>query len=225
LTRPPGAPRRDPGPPVASASVPRCATSTKHITGCALAIAGPALALAGVLAPPVGFALVPPLYAVGALVAPARRHVEVVGGVDAREVERSLRDVQRRALPPVPREIRFKIKRITTTITELLPRAGALGAGSPDQYVLVQCATDYLPTAFQGYLDLPRNYADHRVVADGKTPLALLSEQLDLLTTQIDQIADRVNGVHSDKLIANGRFISQKFGAGALDLDAGSAAE
>lgn len=210
---------------MASASVPRCATSTKHITGCALAIAGPALALAGVLAPPVGFALVPPLYAVGALVAPARRHVEVVGGVDAREVERSLRDVQRRALPPVPREIRFKIKRITTTITELLPRAGALGAGSPDQYLLVQCATHYLPTAFQAYLDLPRDYADHRVVADGKTPLALLSEQLDVLTTQIDQIADRVNGVHSDKLIANGRFLSQKFGRGPLDLDAGGAAQ
>ena len=58
-------------------------------------------------------------------------------------------------------------------------------------------------------------------MADGKTPLALLSEQLDLLTTQIDRIADRVNGVHSDKLIANGRFLSQKFGPGPLDLDAG----
>ena len=210
---------------MASASRARYATSPKNITGCALALAGPALAVAGVLASPVGLALVLPLYAVGVLVAPARRQAEVVAGVDAREVERSLRDVQRRALPPVPREIRFKIKRITTTITEILPRAGALGAGSPDQHVLVQCATDYLPTAFQAYLDLPRNYADRRVVANGKTPLALLSEQLDVLTTQIDQIADRVNGVHSDKLIASGRFLSQKFGRGALDLDAGGAAQ
>ena len=178
------------------------------------------LAAAGVLAPPVALALVLPLYAVGALVAPARRHVEVVAGVDAGEVQRSLRDVQRRAVPPVPSEIRFKIKRIAMTITELLPRVGALGVGSPDTYVLVRCATDYLPPRFQGYLDLPRDYADHCVVADGKTPLALLSEQLDLLTTQINRIADRVNGVHSDKLIANGRFLSQKFGPGALDLDA-----
>lgn len=204
---------------MASVSCVRYATSPKNITGCALALAGPLLAVAGVLAPPVALALVLPLYGVGALVAPARR-LEVVAGVDAREVQRSLGDVQRRALPPVPREIRCKIKRITTTITALLPRTGALGAGSPDRYVLVQCATDYLPTAFQGYLDLPRDYADHCVVADGKTPLALLSEQLDLLTTQIDRIADRVNGVHSDKLIANGRFLSQKFGPRALDLDA-----
>ena len=122
---------------------------------------------------------------------------------------------------PSQREIRFKINRIAMAITELLPRVGVLGVGSPDQYVLVRCATDYLPTAFQGYLDLPRDYADHCVVADGKTPLALLSEQLDLLTTEINRIADRVNGIHSDKLIANGRFLGQKFGPGALDLDAG----
>ena len=146
--------------------------------------------------------------------------MEVVGGVDASEVQRSLRDVQRRAIHPVPSEVRFKIKRLAMTITDLLPRAGVLGAGSPDTYVLVKSATDYLPTAFQEYLDLPRDYANHCVVADGKTPLVLLSEQLDLLTTQIDRIADRVNRVHSDKLIANGRFLSQKFGPGALDLDA-----
>ena len=206
---------------MASVSWARYATSTKNITGCALALTVLLLAVAGVLAPPVALALVLPLYAVGALVAPARRHVEVVAGVDTGEVQRSLRDVQRRALPPVPSEIRFKIKRITLTITELLPRADALGPGSPDAYVLVKTATDYLPTAFQGYLDLPRDYADHCVVADGKTPLALLSEQLDLLTTQIDRIADHINGVHSDKLIANGRFLSQKFGRGALDLDDG----
>jgi hypothetical protein len=210
---------------VASASVARYATSPRNITGCALAIVGAAFALASGLAPPVGLALAAPLYAVGVFVAPARRHAEVVAGVDARKVERSLRDVERRALPPVPREIRFKVKRITTTITEILPRAGALGAGTLDQHVLVQCATDYLPTAFQAYLDLPRNYADRRVVANGKTPLALLSEQLDVLTTQIDQIADRVNGVQSDKLIASGRFLSQKFRRGALDLDTGGATE
>jgi hypothetical protein len=208
---------------VATAPGANYATSAKNITGCVLALAGPALAVAGVFAWPVALVLVLPSYTVGALVAPPRRHV--VAGVDARDVLRSLRDLERRAVPPVPREICFKIKRVTATIRELLPRAGALEACSPDQYVLVKCATDYLPTAFHAYLDLPRDYANHRVVTDGKTPLALLSEQLDLLATQIDQIADRVNGVHSNKLIANGRFLGQKFGPGALDLDAGSGPE
>jgi hypothetical protein len=205
-----------------ASSVGRHATSPRKITGCALAIVGAVFALAGGLAHSVGLALVASLYAVGVLVASARRRVEVAAGVNAREVQRSVRDVQRRAVPPLPREIRFKIKRLTTTISELLPRADGLGVGSSDLYLLVQCATDYLPTAFQAYLDLPRDYAERRVVANGKTPLALLSEQLDVLTTQIDQVADRVNGFHSDKLIASGRFLGQKFGRGPLDLDAGS---
>jgi hypothetical protein len=221
VTRPPGAPPRDPKPPDAAGPRARYATSTKNITGCGLALTGPVLAAAGVLAWPVALLLVLPLYAAGTLVAPARR--QLVAGVDARDVQRSLRDLERRALPPVPREICFKIKRITATITELLPRVGALDAFRPYQYLLVKCATDYLPAAFHAYLDLPRDYADRRVVADGKTPRALLSEQLDLLTIEINQIADRINGVHSDKLIANGRFLSEKFARGPLDLDADGA--
>jgi hypothetical protein len=195
------------------------ATSTKHITGCTLAIAGPALALAGVLAPPVGLALVPALYAIGALAAPARRRVNVVAGLDLHEVRRNLEQTQRRALTRVPNPIRLKVTAIATTITEILPRAGALDAGSPALHVLVQCATDYLPSALQAYLDLPRSYADHHVVADGKTPLALLFEQLDMLANQIDEIAENVNRADSNKLIANGVFLADKFGRGTLDID------
>jgi hypothetical protein len=198
----------------------RYATSPKNITGCVLAISGPVLVAAGVLVPLAGLALMPVLYAAGALAAPARRRVPRVAGVDLREVERCLRDVQRRALPPVPREIRFKIKNITATIAAVLPRAGDLRSGSFDQYVLVRCATDYLPTAFQAYLALPRDYAEHRIVTDGKTPLALLLEQLDVLAFQVEAIAERVNRMHSDQLIAHGRFLEEKFGPGPLDLEA-----
>jgi hypothetical protein len=208
---------------VTPGSFARSATSTKNITGCALAIAGPALALAGVLAPPVGLALVPALYAIGAFAAPARRRVNVVAGLDHHDVQRSLEQLQRRTLTHVPNRIGLKITTIATTITEILPRAGALGAGSPGPYVLVQCATDYLPTALQAYLDLPRSYADHHVVANGKTPLALLSEQLDALAKQIDEIAANVNSADSDKLVVNGLFLAEKFGRGPLDIDGGTA--
>jgi hypothetical protein len=185
-----------------------------------LAISGPVLVAAGVLVPLAGLALMPVLYAAGALAAPARRRVPRVAGVDLREVQRSLRDVQRRALPPMPRRIRSKVKNIATTIADVLPRAGDLGSGSFDQYVLVRCAMDYLPTALHAYQALPRAYAEHRIVADGKTPLALLSEQLDVLTSQVEEIAERVNRMHSDKLVAHGRFLREKFGRGPLDLEA-----
>jgi len=184
-----------------------------------MALAGPALALAGVVAPPVGLALVPALYAVGAFVVPARPRLDIVAGLDPYDVQRSLEQMQRHALPRVPTRIGLKVRAIAATIIEILPRAGALGAGSPGQYVLVQCATDYLPTALQAYLDLPRHYADHHILVDGKTPLALLAEQLDILAKQIDEIAENINRADSDKLVANGRFLAEKFGHGSLDID------
>lgn len=197
----------------------RYATSTKNIAGLVLAVGGPVLALTGVVAAPLGLALAPALYAIGALLAPSRRRVNVIAGVETHDVKRSLAEIERRTAGRVPLEIGRKVSTIATTINEILPRADALGAGSPGQYVLVQCATDYLPTALQAYLDLPRAYADRQVVADGKTPRALLSEQLDVLARQIKEIADAVNRADSDKLIANGRFLAEKFGHGPLDID------
>ena len=201
-----------------SSGLSQYATSTKNITGCTLAIGGPVLALLGVVAPPVGLALAPVLYAVGALAAPARRHVNVVAGLDPNDVTRSLDQIKGKIGGRVPPDIASQVAAIATTIKETLPRADALGAGSPGQFVLVQCATDYLPSALQAYLDLPRTYAEQHVVADGKTPHALLSEQLTTLKKQIDEIADAVNRADTDKLVANGRFLAEKFGRGPLDL-------
>jgi hypothetical protein len=93
-----------------------------------------------------------------------------------------------------------------------LPRASALGAVSRAEYVLRACATDYLPSALQPYLDLPRRYADQRSAANGKTPRELLTEQLDLLEREITEIADAVNRHDVERLLINGRFLADRFG-------------
>jgi hypothetical protein len=194
------------------------ATSTKNIVGCVLAIGGPVLAVVGVVAPPVGLALIPALYGIGALLAPKRKPVNVVAGITPGDVEHSLADIQRTISGKVPPDIGYKVANIAQTITETLPRADALGAGSPGQFTLVQCATNYLPTTLQAYLNLPRKYADEHIVSDGKTARDMLSAQLDLLSKQIDELSDAVNGADTDKLAANGRFLAEKFGTGPLDL-------
>jgi hypothetical protein len=196
----------------------RYLTSTKNITGLTLAVGGPVLALAGVLAPPVGLVLVPVLYGIGAVAAPGRKKANVVAGVDPNDVVQSLRATERRASGRVPAPIETKVVAISATIRETLPRADALGAGSPGRHVLVKCATDYLPSALQAYLDLPRSYADQHVVAEGKTPLMLLSDQLDVLARQVNEIAQAANRPDTDKLVVNGRFLDEKFGSKALDL-------
>jgi len=192
--------------------------STKNIVGSTLAIVGPVLALAGVLAPPLGLALVPVLYAAGALAAPPPKKVQLAAGFDAGDVNQSLKDVQRRIQGRVPGDVDLRVKQLAATISETLPRADALGDGSNARYVLLKTATDYLPSSLQAYLDLPRAYADHKVVADGKTAHGLLCDQLDVLSQQMNEVADAVNRADTDKLVANGRFLAEKFGRGPLDL-------
>lgn len=193
--------------------------STEHIVGSTFALAGPALALTGVLGPVVALVLTPALYATGAAIVHPRKHtVHEVAGLDARDVKRRLAAIRRRASGKVPYDIVRKIDRISTQITEMVPRAKALG-GPRGEMILARSVTDYLPEALQAYLDLPRAYADHHVVADGKTPLKLLSDQLDLLSSQLEALAHTANRSDTDRLLVHGRFLADKFGTSDLSVE------
>ena len=101
---------------------------------------------------------------------------------------------------------------------ELLPHAADLPGGSQDLYVLQRTATDYLPTTVRMDLALPAANATTQVVQDGKTPLAVLQDQLELLDGQMAEIADAVHRRDSDRLLAQGRFLEERFGQGPREL-------
>ncbi len=194
--------------------------STKHLVGAALALGGPALAIAGVVSAPIGLALALPLYAIGALLAPSRSIVRPTVGssVADTEVTKQLDRLQSSVKGRVPTAVQQRVEHIATTIRETLPRADELGPGSRQAHTVVQTATDYLPDALDAYLKLPRSYADAHVVADGKTPLQLLTDQLDLLAKEMDEVFDAVCRADADALVAHGRFLDDKFARGSLDL-------
>jgi hypothetical protein len=187
------------------------AVSNRHIVGCAIALAPPTLALAGVIAPLTGLALVPLGYMTGLVVAPKSR-AQRAEEAQRRDVEESLAELRRRIAGRIPLELSRKVGTISKTITDTLPRASALGAGTQGQYVLVACATDYLPAALQPYLDMPRQFADKSPVSGEKTAKDLLADQLDLLEREMLEIADAVNRADVDRLIVNGRFLDDRFG-------------
>ncbi len=122
----------------------------------------------------------------------------------------------------VPAPVLSRVKRVSGTLRETLPRLRNLGLGSPQAYSVMATATDYLPEALGGYLRLPRQWADSRPVDNGKTSLMLLIDQLDLLGATMDKIFDAVVRVDADALVAHGRFLQEKFGhassGGSLDL-------
>jgi len=112
-----------------------------------------------------------------------------------------------------------KVQSIQQVILGILPRSGALPPGSPELFVVQRTATDYLPTALESYLNLPRAYATLHQVQDGKTPRQVLLDQLTLLESKMGEVADDVHRNDTDRLLANGRFLEERFGRSALSLE------
>ena len=113
------------------------------------------------------------------------------------------------ALPSV---VVARAQRVVDTVRDTVPRLGSIG-GSDLGYTLIATATDYLPEAVGAYQRLPRRYADTRPVDGAKTSLMVLVDQLDLLGLTMDRVFDAVYRDDARELVAQGRFIADKFGS------------
>lgn len=102
--------------------------------------------------------------------------------------------------------------RIIGTVRDTVPRLEKV-SGSDLGYTVVATATDYLPEAVGSYQRLPRRYADTRPVDGAKTSLMVLVDQLDLLGLTMDRVFDAVYRQDAQELVAQGRFIAEKFGS------------
>lgn len=118
----------------------------------------------------------------------------------------------------VPAPVASRVRRITRTVRETLPRVRNLGLGSAEAYAVTATATSYLPEALEAYTRLPRQWADSRPVEGGKTSLMLLIDALDLLAGSMDQIFDAAVRVDANALVVQGRFLQAKFGHSSVEL-------
>jgi hypothetical protein len=122
----------------------------------------------------------------------------------------------------VPGVVLSRLLRVTRIVRQTLPRLATLGIGSAQGYSVMATATDYLPVAIGNYLRLPRDWADTRPIAAGKSSVMLLVDQLDLLGTTMDKVYDAVCRADAEAIIVHGAFLEQKFGqastGGALGL-------
>lgn len=140
---------------------------------------------------------------------PAPTSAQIVGSVHAVEQEIEGR---------VPAAVTARVHRIARTVEEMAPRLDRFAVGSRQAHTVVATATSYLPEAVGGYLRLPRDFADRRVVSQGKTSLMVLCDQLDLLGATLDRISDAVSRQDAQALVAHGQFLAEKFGESALTL-------
>jgi len=118
----------------------------------------------------------------------------------------------------VPAPVASRVRRITRTVRETLPRVRNLGLGSAEAYALTATATTYLPEALEAYTRLPRQWADSRPVDGGRTSLMLLIDTLDLLASSMETIFDAAVRVDATALVVQGRFLQEKFGRSSVEL-------
>jgi hypothetical protein len=104
-----------------------------------------------------------------------------------------------------------KVQSIRRTVLEILPRVDAMTDDVESLYLVEQTVLDFLPTALASYLELPREYATTEVIGDGKTAQEILLEQLTLLDDTMRDIASGLNRQGSDRLVAHGRFLEDRF--------------
>jgi hypothetical protein len=196
--------------------------SRRNIVGCLLALAGLALHFVGLLG---GFLWLPitiGLYLIGVLLVPGEQGlvIQLGAAADSAQVRDGLDRLIRSLQGQVAADLIAKVVRIQASILRTLPAQGAEGdTADPNVYLIRQTALAYLPDAFQTYLKLPRQVAEQRPIADGRTPHDVLLGQLDLMDQRLASVADDMARHDSDALLANGRFLADKFGVSSLRID------
>jgi hypothetical protein len=191
--------------------------SNKNLAGSAAALAGLGLYFTGVVGElwPV---VVGGLYGIGALAVPPTRTYDLRGGLDPSNLNRAMAEQAGRLRGRVPDDILAAVGRVHTPVREILSRRDALPPASPDAFVVERTALDYLPTALESYLNLPRAYANRVPISDGRTARQVLLAQLALLEAKLGEVLEAIAKGDTDRLLAHGRFLEDRFGRSEIDL-------
>lgn len=200
--------------------------SRRNVVGSLLALGGVGLHFIGLIAGPIWLPITAGLYLIGVLLMPGERELalQLDSAQDASEIREGLGRLVKALRGKVADDLFAKVVSIQGSIVGTLEIEGANSGADPNVYLIRQTALSYLPEAFATYLRMPRVMAERRAIAGGRTPHDVLLEQLDLMDRRLADVADDMARHDSDKLLANGRFLAEKFGTSSLHLDAAEGA-
>lgn len=188
-----------------------------NLAGLALALAGPALLFAGAIGAGWGW-ITAGLYGAGLLLGWALRPADA-GFAQVLRQHWSAEDIRERmealveqARPLLSAEMQRHLDGVRSAVHEVLPALANPGPGFDEALFTVrETVLNYLPATLQHYAALPPVFRISQPVQDGKTPRQLLTEQLALLQAQMQQVVAQVAASDAQALLANGRFLKQRF--------------
>jgi len=191
--------------------------STPNIVGALLGLLGLALYFVGLI-DRFWILIVLGLYLIGVLATPKSPvyNLQIQNQLSADEIRGELDTLIRKIRGKVPKEILAKVESIKDSIMQVLPQLVDLSSSDRNIYVIRQTALEYLPETLENYLNLPRAYSNVHPIKEGKTAKVLLSEQLDILDQEMKEIVQDIYRSDSQRLMAHGRFLQDKFGKSEL---------
>ncbi|WP_462188073.1 hypothetical protein, partial [Frankia sp. CcWB2] len=159
-------------------------------------------------------------YAIGALVAPPRRAAVAGGGIDVGDLRAAV-EAQYRALidrAPDDRALVAAAEEVIGALRQVLDTPHLLRPGSPETFAVERTVADYLPTAVETYLGLPRAYAETHRLPDGRTPRDVLLATLALLAGGMREVTEAAARGDTAQLLAHSCFLTDRFGPTELTL-------
>lgn len=143
--------------------------------------------------------------------------------VPARKPKQVLPEMSRLAANRLPPSVQMKIGQIRRKVEAILQYSEEFPVGSEDLYLVERTATDYLPQTLDAYLKLPPASHNQPMEPGGKTAWEELWSQLNLMESKLDEVAAELKRKNADQLLANGKFLEQRFNPRSADLDASPA--
>jgi len=193
--------------------IPLYVYSNKNIAGCVLGIAALGAFFAGAIHE-LWYAIAAGAYAVGAIATPGDPALatQLSNEMNDQTMLESLHALVREARKRFPDDVFALVASIVTSIDAFMSLK-ATKKGTLDQaaFDVKQTATSYLPQTLSAYAALPPAYRSLASVSGGKTPKALLIDQLTLLDGKMREIAANAVANDAQDLIVNGRFLRDKF--------------
>lgn len=110
----------------------------------------------------------------------------------------------------LPIDVQVKVEQIRRKADMLLGYADRFPPFSQDLHIVRQTTAEYLPQTVDAYLTLPGD-DDPVVAATGRTALQELRQQLQLLDAKLDDVAQDLQQQDLDRLLANRRFLEERF--------------
>jgi hypothetical protein len=118
-----------------------------------------------------------------------------------------------------PPSVQMKVEQIRRKAKGILQYAEQFPVGSEELYVVQRTGSEYLQATLDAYLRLPPGSHNQPVVPGGRTAWEELWGQLNLLEQKLDEIAADLQRRNADRLVANGRFLEERFRRRDSELD------